>query len=66
MIKKKQKSKGEFQDEFGNTIYTTALAAIILQAPNGKLALYERSLVPAPLEQPKSENPEQVKMPKAK
>jgi hypothetical protein len=33
---------GEFYDEHGNTIYPTAMAAIVLQAPKGLLPLYER------------------------
>jgi hypothetical protein len=37
-----QRKDGEFWDEFDNTVYPTALAAIILQAPLGYLPIYER------------------------
>jgi hypothetical protein len=37
-----QRKDGEFWDEFDNTVYPTAMAAIILQAPMGYLPIYER------------------------
>jgi len=37
-----QGKDGEFHDEFGCSVYTTAMAAIILQAPLGYLPIYER------------------------
>ncbi len=37
-----QGKDGEFHDEFGCTVYTTAMAAMILQAPLGYLPIYER------------------------
>lgn len=37
-----QRKDGEFADQHGNTIYTTAMAAMVLQAPLGYLPLYER------------------------
>ena len=37
-----QKKDGEFGDEFGNTIYPTAMALMLMQAPLGYLPIYER------------------------
>jgi hypothetical protein len=37
-----QGKDGEFHDEFGCSVYTTAMAAMILQAPLGYLPIYER------------------------
>ncbi|MCE9529889.1 MAG: terpene cyclase/mutase family protein [Planctomycetes bacterium] len=37
-----QRKDGEFPDQTGNIMYTTAMAAMILQAPLGYLPLYER------------------------
>lgn len=37
-----QRRDGEVWDEYGNTIYPTAMAAIVLQAPYGYLPIYER------------------------
>jgi len=37
-----QRKDGEFWDEHGNTVYPTAMAAIVMQAPYGYLPLYER------------------------
>ncbi|MBE7466701.1 MAG: terpene cyclase/mutase family protein [Planctomycetes bacterium] len=37
-----QKPDGEFTDDFGNSVYTTAMAAIVLQAPMGYMPIYER------------------------
>jgi hypothetical protein len=42
ILKTLQNRDGEFRDERGNTMYTTAMAALILQAPLGYLPLYER------------------------
>lgn len=37
-----QRKDGEFPDQLDNMIYTTAMAAITLQAPRGYLPIYER------------------------
>lgn len=37
-----QQKDGEYVDEHDNRVYTTAMAAIVLQAPKGYLPLYER------------------------
>lgn len=37
-----QKADGQFEDQAGNSVYTTAAAAIVLQAPRGYLPLYLR------------------------
>lgn len=37
-----QGKDGEFHDEYGCTVYTTAMAVMILQAPLGYLPIYER------------------------
>lgn len=37
-----QRKDGEYPDQTGNVMYTTAMAAMILQAPLGYLPLYER------------------------
>jgi len=37
-----QRDTGEFADHAGNTTYATAMAALVLQAPLGRLPLYER------------------------
>lgn len=37
-----QKSEGQFLDQAGNSVYPTAAAAIVLQAPRGYLPLYLR------------------------
>jgi hypothetical protein len=42
VLKTMQRKDGEIYDEFDNTIYTTAMAAIVLQAPKGYLPIYER------------------------
>lgn len=42
VFKAMQRKDGEMWDEYENTIYPTALAAIILQAPKGYLPIYER------------------------
>ena len=42
VLRRMQRRDGEFPDEHGNTVYTTAMAAIVLQAPYGYLPLYER------------------------
>lgn len=42
VLAKMQRKDGELPDEFGNTVYTTAMGAIVLQAPYGYLPLYER------------------------
>lgn len=44
ILKTMQKESGEFNDEFDNTVCTTAMAAIILQSPLEKLPLFERNL----------------------
>ncbi len=42
VLSQMQRKDGEFPDEHGNTVYTTAMAAAVLQAPLGYLPLYER------------------------
>ena len=42
VLKSMQRKDGEIPDEFDNTIYPTAMAAIVLQAPKGYLPIYER------------------------
>jgi hypothetical protein len=42
VLGKMQRKDGEFHDEHGNTVYTTALGCIVMQAPKGYLPLYER------------------------
>ncbi len=42
VLKALQRKDGEYPDQTGNTTYTTAMAAITLQAPLGYLPLYER------------------------
>ena len=37
-----QKADGQFEDQAGNSVYPTAAAAIVLQAPRGYLPLYLR------------------------
>ena len=37
-----QKKDGEFEDRYGNTVYSTALAALVLLAPKSYLPIYER------------------------
>jgi hypothetical protein len=37
-----QKAEGQFEDQFGNTVYPTATVAIMLLAPKGYLPLYLR------------------------
>jgi hypothetical protein len=37
-----QRKDGEFADQSGNVVYTTAMAAMVLQAPLGYLPLFER------------------------
>jgi hypothetical protein len=37
-----QRKDGELPDQLDNIIYTTAMAAITLQAPRGYLPIYER------------------------
>jgi hypothetical protein len=37
-----QKPDGEFPDENGNQVYSTAFALLVLQAPQGFMPLYER------------------------
>lgn len=37
-----QKPDGEFTDEHGNSVYATAMAVILLQAPMGYMPIYER------------------------
>lgn len=37
-----QRRDGEFYDDYDNTVYATAMAAILLQAPLGYLPIYER------------------------
>lgn len=37
-----QRRDGEVWDKYGNTVYPTAMAAIVLQAPYGYLPIYER------------------------
>lgn len=37
-----QRKDGEIPDEHGNVVYSTAMAAMVLQAPLGYLPLYER------------------------
>jgi hypothetical protein len=37
-----QKTDGQFEDQAGNSVYPTAAAAIVLQAPRGYLPLYLR------------------------
>jgi hypothetical protein len=37
-----QRETGEFADHLGNTTYPTAMAALVMQAPLGRLPLYER------------------------
>ena len=41
-LKARQREKGEWEDEHGNSTYPTAVAAIVLQAPLGYLPLYLR------------------------
>ncbi len=41
ILKFMQRDDGELWDEYGNTIYPSAMAAMILQAPKGYLPLYE-------------------------
>jgi hypothetical protein len=38
----RQGKDGQFADEFGNTVYTTAMALMVLQSPLGYLPIYER------------------------
>ncbi|PCJ52369.1 MAG: hypothetical protein COA79_23750 [Planctomycetota bacterium] len=42
VFKAMQNDDGSFNDQSFNTIYTTAMAAIVLQASKGHLAIYER------------------------
>lgn len=42
VLKTMQRKDGEMWDEFDNTIYPTAMAAIVLLAPKGYLPIYER------------------------
>jgi hypothetical protein len=42
VLKTMQRKDGEMWDEFDNTVYPTAMAAIVLQAPKGYLPIYER------------------------
>ena len=42
LYKQMQRRDGEVWDQGGNTIYPTAMAAIVLQAPLGYLPIYER------------------------
>ncbi len=42
VLRAMQRSDGEVADEFDNTVYTTAMAAMLLQTPYGFLPLYER------------------------
>ncbi|MCK6475126.1 MAG: hypothetical protein L6R28_25670, partial [Planctomycetes bacterium] len=37
-----QRKDGELYDEHGNTVYPTAMAAIVLLSPKGYLPIYER------------------------
>lgn len=41
-----QAEDGSFQDNFENKVYSTAMAAIILQAPMEKLSFYQKSIEP--------------------
>lgn len=65
-LKAVQRNDGSVHDEFDNSIYSTAISAIILQSPNGKLPLYERGHWAELDGQSISENKEQVEIPKAK
>ena len=42
VLSRMQRKDGEFWDQHNNTVYATAMAAIVLQAPRGYLPLYER------------------------
>jgi hypothetical protein len=42
VLSEMQRKDGEFPDQLDNIIYTTAMAAITLQAPRGYLPIYER------------------------
>jgi hypothetical protein len=42
VLKAVQGRDGEFTDQSGNTVYPTAMALMVLQAPLGRLPLYER------------------------
>ncbi|MFO7898193.1 MAG: prenyltransferase/squalene oxidase repeat-containing protein [Planctomycetota bacterium] len=42
VLRAMQRKDGEIPDKAGNTVYTTAMAAMVLQAPYGYLPLYER------------------------
>ncbi|HLX63654.1 MAG TPA: hypothetical protein VKX17_20455 [Planctomycetota bacterium] len=42
MLAEMQRKDGEFADEADNTIYPTAMALMVLQAPLGYLPIYER------------------------
>jgi hypothetical protein len=42
VLKTTQGRDGEFTDQNGNTVYPTAMGLMILQAPLGRLPLYER------------------------
>lgn len=42
VLKESQRKDGEFADQTGNIVYTTAMAAMVLQSPRGYLPLYER------------------------
>jgi len=37
-----QNKDGEFEDRYGNSVYPTALAAIVLLSPRSYLPIYER------------------------
>jgi hypothetical protein len=42
LFKASQRESGEFADQFGNKVYPTAMAALVMQAPYGYLPLYQR------------------------
>lgn len=42
VFKSMQRKDGEFFDQHDNTVYTSAMAAVVMQAPLGYLPIYER------------------------
>lgn len=42
LFKAAQRESGEFPDGYGNKVYPTAVAAVVMQAPYGYLPLYQR------------------------
>jgi hypothetical protein len=62
-LKAIQRTDGSVYDEFDNSIFTTAILAIILQSPNEKIPLFESGDGTEPKGLRSSENPEIVNPP---